>query len=124
MTAIRLSSFSCQACSNASHIEPSAISLSPQSTHVRYGNRSSRLPASAMPTPYGRPWPKEPVATSTHGSTGVGCPSSRLPRLRNVSNSSSVIAPAALYIEYRSGDACPLEKTRWSFRGSSGLSKS
>ena len=78
-----------------------------------------------MPTPYGRPWPNEPVATSTHGSsTGTGCPSSRLPNFRNVSSSSSVIAPAALYIEYRSGDACPLEKTRWSFRGSSGLSKS
>ena len=31
--------------------------------------------------PIGRPWPSEPVATSTHGSTGVGWPSSRLPEL-------------------------------------------
>ena len=78
-----------------------------------------------MPTPYGRPWPNDPVATSTQGSsTGTGCPSSRLPNFRNVSNSSSVIAPAALYIEYRRGEACPFEKTRWSFRGSCGLSKS
>ncbi len=65
-----------------------------------------------MPTPIGRPWPSEPVATSTQGSTGVGWPSSRLPNLRNVSSSSSVIAPAALYIEYSSGDAWPLEKMR------------
>ena len=77
-------------------MEPSAISLSPQSTHTRYGSRSKRLPASATPTPIGRPWPSDPVATSTHGMIGVGCPSSRLPSLRNVSSSSSVTAPHAL----------------------------
>ena len=34
------------------------------------------------------------------------------------------IAPHALYIEYSSGDACPLEKIRWSLPGWSGRSKS
>ena len=42
---------------------------------------------SAMPTPIGSPWPSEPVATSTHGITGVGCPSRRLPCCRYVSSS-------------------------------------
>ncbi len=36
------------------------------------------------PTPMGRPWPSEPVATSTQGSTGVGWPSMRLPSWRSV----------------------------------------
>ena len=35
MMAVRLSSPELEACSKASHIEPSAISLSPQSTHTR-----------------------------------------------------------------------------------------
>jgi hypothetical protein len=35
-----------------------------------------------------------------------------------------VIAAAALYIEYRSGDAWPFENTRWSLRGLSGSWKS
>ena len=39
------------------------------------GSRSSRLPASAMPTAIGSPWPSEPVATSTQGIRGVGWPS-------------------------------------------------
>ena len=76
-------------------MEPSAISLSPQSTQTCHGALSTRFPASATPTAMGSPWPREPVATSTQGSTGVGCPSSRLPRLRNVISSSSVITPAA-----------------------------
>ena len=42
----------------------------------------SDLAAMATPTPIGRPWPSEPVATSTYGSTGVGWPCSRLPRRR------------------------------------------
>ena len=56
------------ACSNASQIEPSAISLSPQQhpDAVRAAGRAAcrRAPS---PTPIGRPWPSEPVATSTHG---------------------------------------------------------
>jgi len=44
--------------------------LSPHSTQVRYGRWSSRLAAIATPTPMGRPWPSEPVATSTQGSRG------------------------------------------------------
>ena len=66
---------------------------------MRYGIRSSFLPASPIPTENGRPWPSEPVATSTHGIAGVGWPCSREPKTRKVSSSSSVIAPAALYIE-------------------------
>ncbi len=44
--------------------------------------------------------------------------------MRKVSSSSSLIAPAAWYIEYSSGEAWPFEKTRWSLCGSSGASKS
>ena len=95
---VRLSSPDQPACWNASQIEPSAISESPQSTHTLYGNRSRCLPASARPTPTGRPWPSEPVATSVGGMRGVGWPSSLLSRLRKVSSSSSVIAPTALSI--------------------------
>ena len=124
MIATRLSSSKCAACSNASQTEPSAISLSPQSTQTRYGSRSSFLPASAMPTPNGSPCPSDPVATSTHGMTGVGCPSSSGRTCGSVRSSSSEIAPAARNIEYSRGDAWPFEKTSWSLCGSFGLSKS
>ncbi|TWH70484.1 hypothetical protein JD77_05509 [Micromonospora olivasterospora] len=96
-------------------MEPSAVSLSPHSTHTWNGRRSRYWPASAIPTPTGRPWPSDPVATSTQGSAGVGCPCRREPNCRYVStNSWSVIAPTALKTEYSSGEAWPLEKTRWS----------
>ena len=95
MIAVRLSRPSQPACWNASHIEPSAISESPHSTQTRYGSLSSDRPAIATPTPIGRPWPSEPVATSVGGIRGVGWPSSREPSLRNVSSSSSSIAPTA-----------------------------
>ena len=49
------------------------------STQTRLGRRSRCFAASAIPTPIGRPWPSEPVATSTHGMAGVGWPSS-MPR--------------------------------------------
>ena len=75
------------------------------STHTWNGAASGRFAASAMPTPIGSPWPSDPVATSIHGSTGVGWPSSRLRSLRNVMSSSSEIAPAAFNIEYTSGEA-------------------
>ena len=94
--ATRLSSSQWEAWSNASQIEPSAISLSPHRHQTRDGERSKRLAASASPAATGRPCPSDPVATSTQGSTGVGWPSSRLPSLRKLSSSSSVIAPAAL----------------------------
>ena len=41
-----------------------------------------RTSSSATPTPSGNPWPSDPVATSTHGSTGVGWPSSGEPNRR------------------------------------------
>lgn len=53
-------------------MEPSAVSLSPHSTHTWKGSSSRYRPARAMPTASGRPWPNDPVATSTQGSTGVG----------------------------------------------------
>src|SRR6059036_1861398 len=56
MTAVRLSRCSYPACSNASHIEPSASSLSPHSTQTRSGRPSSRWPAQAMPTGVGIAW--------------------------------------------------------------------
>ena len=80
----------------ASQIEPSASSLSPHNAQTWYGSLSRYLPASATPTAIGSPWPREPVATSTQGSSGVGWPWRREPILRKVSSSSSVIAPAAL----------------------------
>ena len=57
------------------------------------------MPASATPTAIGRPWPSEPVATSTHGMIGTGWPSNFEPNLRKLSRSSSVIAPAAFSSE-------------------------
>jgi hypothetical protein len=36
------------------------------------GSSSRYLPARATPTASGSPCPRDPVATSTHGSTGVG----------------------------------------------------
>ena len=81
MITVRLSSPVQAACSNASQIDPSASSLSPHRTQTRYGSWSRNRPAMASPTPAGRPSPSDPVATSTQGSRGVGCPSSRLPGL-------------------------------------------
>ena len=98
MIAVRLSRPSQPACWKASHIEPSAISESPHRHQTRYGSLSRRRPAIATPTAIGRPWPSEPVATSVGGIRGVGWPSSREPSLRNVSSSSSSIAPAAFRI--------------------------
>ncbi len=98
MIAVRLERLALPACSTASQIDPSAISESPQRTQTREGIFSSRA-ASATPTPIGRPWPSEPVATSTQGRSGVGWPSSREPNLRKVSSSSSSIAPTAFSTE-------------------------
>jgi hypothetical protein len=78
----RLSRPQNDAASAASHIEPSAISESPHSTHTREGDSSKRLAARATPTAMGRPWPRLPVATSTQGSMGVGWPSRGEPNLR------------------------------------------
>ncbi len=95
MIAVKFPSPSWPPRSKASHTEPSAVSLSPSSVHTWYGAFSTRCPAHATPTAIGKPWPSEPVATSTHGRIGVGCPSRRLPIFRNVRSSSSVTAPAA-----------------------------
>ena len=98
MIATRLSRPSQPACWIDSHIDPSAISESPHRHQTRYGIRSSRLAASAMPIAIGRPWPSEPVATSVGGIRGVGWPSRREPSLRKVSSSASSILPVALSI--------------------------
>src|SRR5829696_9100156 len=82
MTAISLPRWSWPARSNASHMDPSANSPSPHSTQIREGRRWSLTPR-AMPTASGRPWPSDPVATSTPrlpwvdvatGSLGQGLP--------------------------------------------------
>src|SRR5256886_16521189 len=105
----------------ASQIEPSASSESPHSTQTWYGSLSRYWPASATPTPIGRPWPSEPVATSTHGMTGVGWPCRREPNLRQGISSASGMAPTALNLAEDSGDAWPLEEIKWSLVGSFGL---
>ena len=85
-----------RACSNASHIEPSAISLSPQQHPHAVREVLEVLAASAMPTPIGSPWPSEPVATSTHGMRGVGMALEHAAELAVASRmSSSVTTPAA-----------------------------
>ncbi|GAI15376.1 unnamed protein product [marine sediment metagenome] len=59
----------------------------------------------AIPRPIERPCPRDPVAASTYGKLGVGCPSSLLPNSLMVSNSSSLTAPAAAHNEYINGEA-------------------
>src|SRR5438876_10373703 len=112
------------ACWTPPQSDPSAIPLSPQNTQTLNGSLSRYLPARAMPTPTASPCPNDPVATSTHGRTGVGWPSRRLPNLRRVSSSASVIAPAALNSAYSRGDACPFENTRGSLPGRFGFAQS
>src|SRR5438477_10609033 len=101
-------------------MDPSASSESPHSTHTWYGSLSRYLPASATPTAIGRPWPSEPVATSTHGIAGVGWPCRREPNLRKVISSVAVMAPTAVNIAEHGGDAWPLEQIRWPVVGSFG----
>ncbi len=59
------------AVSMASQTDPSAISESPTITQTCPGEPSSRK-ENAIPTPIGSPCPSDPVATSTHGSSGTG----------------------------------------------------
>ena len=66
-----------------------------------------------MPAAAHSPWPSEPLATRTHGTSGVGWPSSGLVISRRVSRSWS-IAPASLSAAHRSGAAWPLESTKTS----------
>ena len=82
MMPIRFASCSRRRAASLSHCDPSAISLSPSNTYVRYGRRSRRFAFRAMPRPIPRPWPSDPVAASTYGKRGVGWPSSRLPKRR------------------------------------------
>ena len=55
----------------ASQTEPSAISESPSSTQTRASLPSSRIDT-AIPSPIASPWPRDPVATSTQGNSGIG----------------------------------------------------
>jgi hypothetical protein len=77
-----------------------------------------------MPTAEATPWPSDPVATSTQGSTGRGWPSSRLPGLACVSSSASSIAPIALSQAYWSVEAWPFDSTNRSFPGWAGSATS
>ena len=63
--------------------------------------------ASAIPSPIAGPCPREPVAASTHGSSGVGAgwPWIGDPNRRSVIIVASSIAPTALSAAYSSGAA-------------------
>src|SRR2546421_7975454 len=77
----------------------------------------SRCAASALPSPAERPWPSDPVATSTHGIRGVGWPSRSLSSLRSVRRSFSLRIPHSAYADHSTGAACPFERTNRSFAG-------
>src|SRR5919206_253357 len=70
--ATRLSRPSQPACWNASHIEPSAISESPHSTHTRYGSLSRSRPAIARPTPTCAPSRRAAAGPARAGSQRRG----------------------------------------------------
>ncbi len=74
---------------------------------------------SADPTPAASPCPSDPVARSTHGSRGVGCPSRSLVSSRSVSVDSRETMPTSAQAAYSSGAACPLERMKRSLSGRS-----
>src|SRR6185436_14588143 len=79
-----------------------------------------------MPTAAQMPCPSEPVATSTNGSRGVGCPSRSESIRRSFNSSARSNAPASAQAAYRSGAACPFESTNRSltvFLGSCGSNR-
>lgn len=53
---------------------PSAIYPSPVIQNILLLILSKYLLEYAIPAATDRPWPKEPVATSTKGIVGTGCP--------------------------------------------------
>src|SRR5580704_2591367 len=65
----------------------------------------------ALPIAAQMPWPSDPVATSTKGKRGVGCPSRSDPIVRSFSSSLRSNAPASAQPAYRSGAAWPFEST-------------
>ena len=94
--AIRLASLAWPACAKASHIEPSQLGVAAEHPDPKIGGARGARRRGRCRRAIGRPWPSEPVATSTQGSSGVGWPCRREPNSRKVSSSSSSIAPAAL----------------------------
>src|SRR5262245_22732634 len=74
-----------------------------------------------MPMPTDKPCPSEPVAAATHGRRGVGCPSRSLVNFRRLTNCSTRNAPASAKAAYRTGAACPFDRTKRSFPGCDGL---
>src|SRR5580765_136002 len=66
----------------------------------------------AVPMAAQMPWPSEPVATSTNGSLGVGCPSRFESILRRLSRSARSKAPASAHRAYRIGAAWPFDSTK------------
>ncbi len=69
-----------------------------------------------MPAATERPCPSDPVATSTNGILGTGCPSIMESFKRKDMSCSSVIVFARYNAEYNIGAACPFDKTRRSFK--------
>ena len=73
-----------------------------------------------MPVPSESPRPSEPVVASTPGIAMQGWPCSRLPILRRRWNSSFGKKPLSPSAAYRTGAACPLERTSRSREGDFG----
>ena len=74
-----------------------------------------------MPIAAQMPCPSEPVATSTKGSRGVGCPSRSQSSLRSERSSSRVRKPASAQAAYSSGAAWPFDSTKRSLSSCCGL---
>ena len=93
----------------ASHTDPSMLSPSPISTYVRWSEPVRRA-SSAIPRPAASPCPSDPVATSTNGRRGVGCPSRSESIRRSLRSSARSKAPASAHAAYSSGARVPLRE--------------
>src|SRR5207249_12257510 len=75
-----------------------------------------------IPSPIASPWPRDPVATSTQGNSGIGagCPWSGEPCLRRVRSSSSPKAPIPFSVAQRTGAAGAFDRMNRSYDGDAG----
>lgn len=95
---------------------PYAIYPSPQTQKTVLSILSKYLLEYAIPQATDKPWPKDPVAISTNGIFGTGCPSIKESfNLKDI-NWSSVNTPALYKAAYKIGAAWPFESTSLSFK--------